>query len=93
MLYNNFVVRLADIQPPEAANIPEGTELPEIREEVVLKGSFYLQYNDRNNTFSPQLSLEFPEETISFFKQAVNREELSITANVSEDYSISVSVV
>ncbi len=94
MLNNSFVVRLADIQPLQFngdIQPPEGFEYPDIREEVTLKGSFSLEYDDRTNNAQPSMIFEFTEETLEFFKKALNREELNISATVSGGI-ISVSV-
>ncbi len=91
MLDKSFIVRLADIQPLEADYVTEGTEIPDIREEVTLKGSFNLQYDDRSNNYHPSMILEFTEETLEFFKKALNHEELNISTTVSGGL-ISVSV-
>lgn len=93
MVNRSFVVNLADIQPLEADFVTEETVLPDIREEVTLKGNFNLLYNDRTNNFSPSMTLEFTAETLEFFKKALNHEELNIAALVdAETNIITVSV-
>lgn len=90
MSANTFTVRLIDMQPVSVTNPDTEQHTFDVHQDIVIKGKFMIDYNDRTGAAYPSLNIIFPDETIESLKTLLGADTITPSASVAENNSIMI---